>query len=199
MRALMLAGGMFGAVMMARAQTAPPAVNTVSATASTVQAMAAASANFRVQFLDANLNSTIDTALGVVGGAGASAANLSGVAVAVQQGFVVTTYEFLVVVPAGEFAATRDKLIAAQRAIANVNTQAISWTTSYTLAEDGAAKALELAMPRLLESARQQAGVLAAAMGARPGSIVAISSPALAAAGLNATVSATVTFAVERN
>lgn len=170
--------------------------NTVSATVSTTQVLTAASASFRIQFLDASLNSTVDNAVGVLGGAGASAANLAGVSVSISQGFVVTQYDFLVVVPADQFVATRDRLIAAQRAVANVNTQAVSWSTSYSVSEEVANKALEQVMPNLLNQARQQGSVLAAAMGARLGDIVAMSSPAIATNSLNAVVTVTATFAV---
>lgn len=198
MRLFPLVAGLFcGGLSLLMAQQPQP--NTVSAAVSTTQVLSGGAASFRVQFLDASLGSTIDTALGVVGGSGASAANLTGVSVSISQGFVVTQYDFLISVPADQFAATRDKLIAAQRAIANVNTQAVSWNTSYAVSEEVANRALEQAMPNLLNQARQQAGILAAAMGARLGDIVAMSAPAISTASLNATVSVTATFAVLRN
>ena len=168
--------------------------NTVSVTVSTPQPVTLGTATFRAQFLDASLNSTLDSALGVLGSSGAAAANLSGVSVSINQGFVVTQYDFAIIVPAAQFAATRDKLLAAQRAIANVNSQAIGWTSSYSATDEDAAKTLEQAMPNLLSQAKQQAGVLAGAMGAKLGNIVAMSTPALVNSGLNLVVSATVTY-----
>ena len=171
--------------------------NTVSATVSTMQPVTLGTATFRAQFLDASLNSTLDTALGVLGASGATAANLSGVSVSINQGFVITQYDFAIMVPVAQFAATRDRLLAAQRAIATVNTQAIGWTSSYNATDEDAAKLLEQAMPNLLGQAKQQAGVLAGAMGAKLGNIVAISTPALVNSGLNLLVSATVTYSVQ--
>src|SRR5262245_64807544 len=104
--------------------------NTVSATVSTIQQAAAGTATFQVQFFDANTNTSVDTALGVLGGAGATATNLSGISVSLSQsGFVITQYDFLINVPAADYAATRDKLIAAQRTLATSNTQAVGWST----------------------------------------------------------------------
>lgn len=194
MRVLRVVAAWLGLVFVLGAQQP----NTVSATVSTTQALTAATANFQVQFLDASLSSTVDTAIAVVGGTGASAANLTRVSVSISQGFVVTQYDFLVSVPADQFAATRDKLIAAQRAVANVNTQAVSWSTSYAVSEEVANRALEQAMPNLLIQARQQAGVLAAAMGAKLGDIVTMSAPAIATTALNASVTLTATFAVTK-
>jgi hypothetical protein len=171
--------------------------NTVSVTVSTPQPVTLGTATFRAQFLDASLNSTLDSALGVLGSSGAAAANLSGVSVSINQGFVVTQYDFAIIVPAAQFAATRDKLLAAQRAIANVNSQAIGWTSSYSATDEDAAKTLEQAMPNLLSQAKQQAGVLAGAMGAKLGNIVAMSTPALVNSGLSLVVSATVTYSVQ--
>ncbi len=171
--------------------------NTVSVTVSTPQPVTLGTATFRAQFLDASLNSTLDSALGVLGSSGAAAANLSGVSVSINQGFVVTQYDFAIIVPAAQFAATRDKLLAAQRAIANVNSQAIGWTSSYSATDEDAAKTLEQAMPNLLSQAKQQAGVLAGAMGAKLGNIVAMSAPAPVNSGLSLVVSATVTYSVQ--
>lgn len=172
--------------------------NTVSATVSTNQTVAAASATFRVQFVDASLNSSLDTALGVVGGAGASTANLAGISVSLsQQGFVLTQYDFLITVTAGDLPATRDKLLAAQRAIANVNSQAIGWSTAYGVTDDDIAKALEQAMPNLLNQGKQQAGVLATAMGAKLGKISSISTPGISRSGVSLAVTATVTYLLE--
>ncbi len=171
--------------------------NTVSVTVSTPQPVTLGTATFRAQFLDASLNSTLDSALGVLGSSGAATANLSGVSVSINQGFVVTQYDFAIIVPAAQFAATRDKLLAAQRAIANVNSQAIGWTSSYSATDEDAAKTLEQAMPNLLSQAKQQAGVLAGAMGAKLGNIVAMSAPAPVNSGLSLVVSATVTYSVQ--
>ncbi len=171
--------------------------NTVSVTVSTPQPVTLGTATFRAQFLDASLNSTLDSALGVLGSSGAAAANLSSVSVSINQGFVVTQYDFAIIVPAAQFAATRDKLLAAQRAIANVNSQAIGWTSSYSATDEDAAKTLEQAMPNLLSQAKQQAGVLAGAMGAKLGNIVAMSAPAPVNSGLTLVVSATVTYSVQ--
>jgi hypothetical protein len=174
----------------------PPQPNTVSATVSVLQPMTAGTATFQIQFLDANSNSTLDSALSAAGGAGAAASTLSGISVSLNQGFVVTQYDFTVPVPAAQYAATRDKLIAAQRVLANSNSQGLGWSTSYAATEEDAAKALELAMPNLLTQARQQAAVLATAMSSKTGNIVAISTPALVNSGLSLSVSATVTFSV---
>ncbi|MBM3793645.1 MAG: hypothetical protein FJW31_06170 [Acidobacteria bacterium] len=163
------------------AQTAP---NTVTVTVSTTQPAAAVTAAFRIQFLDANLNSALDTALGTLRDTGASAANLSGTSVSLsQQGFVITQYDFAVYVPVEQAAATRDRLIAAQRAIANVNAQAVSWAATYQPTPAEQAKALETALPALLEQAARQAGPLAAAMGGKTGKIVAMAAPAIARRG----------------
>ena len=175
---------------------APPAVNTVSATVSATQPVTAGTATFQVQFLDATLASTVDNALGVLGTAGAATSNLTDISVSLSQGFVVTQYNFAIVVPASQFTATRDRLIAAQRTLANVNTQAMGWSSSYKASDEDAAKVLELALPNLINQAKVQAGVLAAAMNAKLGNIVSMSAPAVVNSGLNLVVSATVTFAV---
>jgi hypothetical protein len=193
MRSIIVSAGLLTASFVAYAQQP----NTVSATVSTTQPVTAGSAVFRVQFLDANPNSTLDTALGVLGGAGAASSNLSEVSVQLNQNFVVTQYDFVITKPAGEFAATRDQLIAAQRAIANVSSQLIGWSVSYTSSDEDAAKALEQAMPNLLSQARQQATVLAAAMEKALGRVSSISTPAVTRSGLNLTVAATVTYLVE--
>ena len=170
--------------------------NTVSTAVSVTQPAAVGTAVFQLQFVDTNLNSTVDTAIGVLGGAGASAVTLRDISVSLNQGFVLTQYDFAVNVPAAEFAAARDKLIAVSRALANSNTQAVAWSASYTALDDDA-KALEQALPGLLEKAKTQAGVLATAMGAKLGKVSSITTTAVVKAGLTATVSATVTYLVE--
>ncbi|MCC6539012.1 MAG: hypothetical protein IT162_15780 [Bryobacterales bacterium] len=198
MRIVLLAFVLAAACFSPLAAQTTPTPNTVTVTVSNIQAAAAGTAAFRVQFLDANLNSSVDTALGVLSDTGASTANQTGTSVTLsQQGFVITQYDFAVNVPVDQFAGTRDKLIAAQRAIANVNTQAISWDTTYQPTPAEQAKALETALPGLLEQAAKQAAPLAAAMGGKTGKIVAMAAPAIVPAGLGLTVSATVTYAVE--
>lgn len=187
----------FLAASLLIAQTAPTP-NTVTVTVATTQPAAAGTATFRIQFLDANLNSTLDSALNVLRETGASASTLTGTSASPsQQGFIITQYEFTVNVPVDQFAATRDKLIAATRAIANVNSQAISWDSTYRPTPAEQAKALEAALPTLLEQAAKQAAPLAAAMGGKTGKIVAMAAPAIVPEGLDLTVSATVTYAVE--
>lgn len=177
------------------AQTVP---NTVTVTVSTTQPAAAGTAAFRIQFLDANLNSTLDTALGALRDTGAAPATLTGTSASLsQQGFVITQYDFAVNVPVEQFAATRDRLIAVQRTLANVNSQAVSWSSSYRPTPAEQAKALETALPTLLEQAARQAAPLATAMGGKTGKIVAMAAPAIVPDGLGLTVSATVTYAVE--
>lgn len=171
--------------------------NTVSTTVFTTQPVAAGTAVFTVQFYDANLSSTLDTALAVVGSTGANAANLTVSSVYLNQGFLITEYDFTIKVPSGEFTATRDRLIAVQRTLSTSNTQGIDWTNAYTVTDDDAAKALESALPGLIDKARQQAGVLATAMGAKLGKLSSISTPAPVKTGLSLTLTAAVTFLIE--
>ena len=132
----------------------------------------------------------------MVGPAGAAASNLSGISVSISQGYLVTQYTFNVTVNAGDFTAERDKLLNIQRAIANSATQLVSWTTSYSVTDDDVSKAIEAALPALLERAKAQATVLANAMNADLGKLSTLSTPAVARAGLNLTVSATATYTV---
>jgi hypothetical protein len=171
--------------------------NTVSTTVSTTQPVAASTAVITVQFYDAGLNSTLDTALAVVGSTGANAANLTASSVYLNQGFLITEYDFTIKVPSGEFTATRDKLVAVQRTLATSNTQGLDWTNAYTISDDDTAKALESALPGLIDKGRAQASVLAAAMGAKLGKLSAISTPDPVKTGLSATLTAKVTFLIE--
>jgi|KBSSwiStaDraftv2_1062776.scaffolds.fasta_scaffold195634_3 uncharacterized protein YggE len=171
--------------------------NTVSTTVSTTQPVAASTAVITVQFYDAGLNSTLDTALAVVGSTGANAANLTASSVYLNQGFLITEYDFTIEVPSGEFTATRDKLVAVQRTLATSNTQGLDWTNAYTISDDDTAKALESALPGLIDKGRAQASVLAAAMGAKLGKLSAISTPDPVKTGLSATLTAKVTFLIE--
>ena len=171
--------------------------NTVSTTVSTTQPVAASTAVITVQFYDAGLNSTLDTALAVVGSTGANAANLTASSVYLNQGFLITEYDFTIKVPFGEFTATRDKLVAVQRTLATSNTQGLDWTNAYTISDDDTAKALESALPGLIDKGRAQASVLAAAMGAKLGKLSAISTPDPVKTGLSATLTAKVTFLIE--
>ncbi len=171
--------------------------NTVSTTVSTNRNVTAGTATFEVQFLDASLNSSLDTALAVVGSTGASATNLVSVSVSLNQGFVVTQYDFAITIAAGDFIGTRDKLIAVQRALASSNTQAIGWSTTYSVSDEETAKSLEQALPSLLDRAKVQAAVLATAMGAKLGKVSSISTPSLVRDGLRVSVTAVVTYLVE--
>jgi hypothetical protein len=193
MRSLILASALLVSALAAQAQQP----NTVSTTVTTTQPVAAGTAVITVQFYDTSLNSTLDTALAVVGSTGANAGNLTANPVYLNQGFLITEYDFTIRVPSGEFTATRDKLIAVQRTLATSNTQGIDWTNAYTITDDDAAKELESALPGLLDKARAQATVLATAMGAKLGKLSAISTPAPVKSGLSLTLSAAVTFLIE--
>jgi hypothetical protein len=98
---------------------------------STTRAATAGTATFQIQVIDASLNANLDAAIAIGASSGASTANLAGVSASISQGFVVSRFDFNVTVPAAECAATRDKLIAAQRALATSSSQAIGWTVSY--------------------------------------------------------------------
>jgi uncharacterized protein YggE len=193
MRSLPLA--FFLLVSAAAIQAQQP--NTVSTTVSVNRLVTAGTATFDVQFLDASLNSTLDSALTLLSGAGASAANLVGVSVRLDQGFVVTQYDFSIVAGASEYTAVRDKLIAALRALGNSNTQAIGWNVTYSVTDEEAARTLEQALPGLLERAKTQATVLATAMGARLGKVSSIATPSLVRNGLSVAVTAAVTYLLE--
>jgi len=176
----------------ARAQ--PP--RTVTATVNTVQALSAGTANFRIQFVDASLTSSVDTALAALSNTGAAVTNLSGISVSISQGFVVTQYDFLVPVPLAQFAAARDRLIAIQRSLVNSNTQALGWSTSFTAGDEERTRALEQALPALLAQARAQAAVLAAAVGGKTGAVQSLT-PDIIVSGLNVTLNLAVTFQLE--
>jgi hypothetical protein len=169
----------------------PPTI-TVSVSAN--QPVNAGRATFRIQFLDANLGSTVDTPLAVLKDTGVTASNLDGVSVSISQGFVVTQYDFTLPVPAAEFSTLRDRLVNIQRAVPT--SQAVGWTSSYSGSDDDAALALETALPGLLAKARQRAGVLAAAVGMTLGSVQSASTPTVSNSGLNLTIGLTVTYNV---
>jgi hypothetical protein len=195
MRSLLLASVLFVSTLAAVAQQP----NTVSTSVTTTQSITPGTAVFTVQFYDTSLSSTLDSALTVVGNTGANAGNLTSSSVYFNQNqtFLITEYDFTIKVPAGEFTATRDKLLALQRTLATSNTQGLDWTNAYTITDDDAAKALESALPGLIDKARAQATVLATAMGAKLGKLSAISTPAPVTSGLSATLSANITFLIE--
>jgi hypothetical protein len=170
--------------------------NTVTANVAVTQAITAGTAVFRIQLGDATLTSNIDSALAALAPAGVSASHLNGVSVDISQGYVLTTYDFRVPVPAPEFAAMRDKLITVQRTLANSQTQGISWSSTQTPTDEQLAAALERAMPSLMEKVRQRANLLAAAMNATLGAVVQLSAPAIAPDGPTVTVSLSATYAV---
>ena len=170
--------------------------NTVTASVAVTQAITAGTALFRVQLVEATLTSNIDSALAVLAPTGISASQLNGVNVEISQGFIVSTYDFRFPVPAAEFAATRDKLITVQRALANSQTQGIGWSSTQTPTDEQLATALQQAMPSLMEKARQRANVLSQAMNATLGAVVQLSAPAVAPDGPIVTVSLTATYAV---
>lgn len=169
---------------------------TVTATVTATQALTAGTANFRIQFVDAALTSTVDTALAALSNTGAATSNLTGISVSISQGFVVTQYDFLVPAPVAQFNATRDRLIAIQNALASSRTQLVGWSTSYTAGDEERTKALEQALPTLLERARAQAAVLAAAVGGKPGAVQSIV-PDILVSGLNVNLNLAVTFLLE--
>jgi len=173
----------------------PP--NTVTATVSTTQPAPAGTANLRIQFFDANLASTIDAALGVLGGVGVTAANLTGISVSISQGFVITQYDFLLPVPAAEFAAARDRLISAQRNLATSTSQGLTWSSTVAASDEEITRALQQAMPRLVAQARAQAAVLAAAVEKSAGDVISIATPAVTNSGLNLVIGLTVTYALQ--
>jgi predicted secreted protein len=170
--------------------------NTVTASVAITQSTGAGTANFRIQLGDASANSSVDSTLATLAPAGVTAAQLNGVSVEINQGFVITTYDFRVPVPAGELGSMRDKLIGIQRALANSQTQGIGWSSTQTPTDEELAIALEQALPSLMEKARQRAGLLAQAMNATLGAVVKLSAPAIAPDGPTVTVSLTATYAV---
>ena len=170
--------------------------NTVTANVSVTQGITAGTALFRVQLYELTLASTVDSAVAALAPAGVNSSQLSGVNVAINQGYVVTSYDFLVPVSSGELGAMRDKLITIQRNLANSQTQGLSWSGTQTPTDEELASALEKAMPTLLERARQRATLLATAMNATLGAVVQLSAPAVTPDGPTVTVSLTATFAV---
>lgn len=173
--------------------------NTVTANVSVSQNISTGKAIFFVQFLDANTSSTVDSTVAALTSAGVSASTLVDVSVALNQGFLVTTYNFKLPVAASDYAATRDKFIAIQRTLANSQSQAIGWSASIVPTEDDLAKALQQALPNLMAQAKTQATSLAAAMNATLGSVVTLSSPAIEPSGATVTVSLAATYSVTPN
>ncbi|MFN0169812.1 MAG: hypothetical protein ACKV22_25600 [Bryobacteraceae bacterium] len=191
MRLRVLTAAVLAAVCIASAQQLP---NTVSASVSTILPASTGTATFSIQFVDANLASTVDTALGVLSDSGAATSNLTGISVSISQGFILTQYEFAVPVPASQFSTTRDRLIAIQRSLQNSATQGLGWTTAYTANADDRLRALQQALPSLLEKARQQAEVLAAGISRTLGPVRSVSAPEITSSGLSLFVGTTVTY-----
>jgi hypothetical protein len=117
--------------------------NTVTANVSLSQTITTGTAVFFVQFLDASSSSTVDSAVAALTSAGVTASDLVDVAVELNQGFVVTTYNFKMRVASGQQTATRDKFIAIQRTLANSQTQAIGWSSSVIPTDDEISTALQ--------------------------------------------------------
>ena len=170
---------------------------TVIANVAVIQPVSAGTATFSVQFLDANASSTLDTALGVLKDTGVAASHLTAISVSVSQGFIVTQYDFTYAVPAAEFTSTRDKLIAAQRSLQSVTTQGLGWTTAYSATAEDKKGALQQALPDLLARAREQAEVLASAIGLHVGTVQSVAAPAITESGLSLSVGLSVTYTVE--
>ena len=171
--------------------------NTVTVNVSTTQPVAAGTASFAIQFAETNLASTVDSALGVMGNAGVTASNLTGISVSISQGFIVTQYDFTLAVPASQFSAARDKLIAVQRNLVNSNTQFIGWTTSYAASDEDTANALQQALPGLLAQAKLQAGALAAAISLNLGAVQSVTAPTISKNTLTLGIGLTVTYVVQ--
>lgn len=184
-------------VLCAAAGLAAQQPNTVTATVQMAQPVATANATFRIQFIEATTGSSVDTAVAALSSVGVSSSQLSAVNVELSQGFVITTYDFLLNVPSGEYAATRDKLIAVQRSLANSQTQGLGWTASRTPTDDELTAALETAMPALLERARQRAALLAKSMNATVDKVITLSAPAISRDGPTVTLSLTATFSLQ--
>lgn len=183
-------------VLCLAASLAAQQPNTVTANVEITQPVTTATATFRIQFVEATLASTVDSALAGLASIGVAASQLNSVSVALSQGFVITTYDFVLRVPAGEFTATRDKLITLNRTLGNSQTQALGWNSTRTPSDEELATALETAMPTLLDRARQRAALLAKAMNATLGNIVTLSAPAVSPDGPAVNVSLTATYAV---
>ncbi|MBK5290469.1 MAG: SIMPL domain-containing protein [Acidobacteriia bacterium] len=169
----------------------------VTANVSVTQTAAAGTASFLIQFLDANLSSTIDTPLGVLKDTGLAASHLSEISVALNQGFVVTTYDFTLNLPAEQYAATRDRLIAIQRSMQTTTSQALGWSTSFSASEEEMSKALEQALPALLVSARAKAALLATAIGKTLGEVESVSAPMVNSTGLSLVIGLTASYFVQ--
>jgi hypothetical protein len=173
--------------------------NTVTASVSTTQLITTGTVVFDVQFQDVNLSSTVDSAVAVLSSAGISASNLVDVSVAVNQGYVVTTYNFRLTQPGGQLAATRDKFIAIQRTLANSQTQAIGWSGSQIPSDDELATALQQALPGLLAQAKTRAATLATAMNATLGAVTTLTAPSVTPSGATLTIGLTASYAVTPN
>jgi len=192
MRILFLAGIIWAASMGLAVAQQP---NTVTATVSTTRNVAAGTATFRIQFLDTNLSSVVDTPLNLMQDLGLTAAHLAGVSISISQGFVITQYDFALPVPAAQFGTTRDRLITVQRGLQTSTTQAVGWTTAYSASAEETAAALEQALPALLEQARRRAELVAASIGMTLGAVQSASAPAVTASGLSLQIGLTVTYA----
>ncbi len=194
---LCLLTGFLAAAFTVFGQTSVPAANTVTATVSTVRSASAGTATFQVQILDASLNASVDSAIALGASSGASAANLAGVSASISQGLIVSRYDFNMVVPASEYAGTRDKLLAAQRGLAASNSQAIGWTVSYSVSDSELAGGLEAVLPGLLERARKQADTLAGAIGRSVDQVVNLGVPSLSNSGLQVFATVSVTYGLK--
>ena len=173
--------------------------NTVTANVSLSQTVTTGTAMFFVQFLDASASSTVDSAVAALTSAGVAASHLVDVSVSLNQGFVVTTYNFKMPVAAGQLGATRDKFIAIQRTLATSQSQAIGWSSSVIPTDDEVSSALQQALPNLLALAKTRAGALAAAMNSTLGAVVTLSTPTIEPSGATVTVSLSATYAVTPN
>jgi hypothetical protein len=169
--------------------------NTVTATVSTTRNVSAGTATFRIQFLDTNLSSVVDTPLNLMQDLGLTPANLTGVSISISQGFVITQYDFTLSVPAAQFGATRDRLLTIQRGLQTSASQAVGWTTTYAASTEETASALAQVLPSLLEQARQRAELLATSMGRTLGQVQTLSAPAVTSTGLSLQIGLTVTYA----
>jgi hypothetical protein len=170
--------------------------NSVSANVSVVQPVTTANNIFRIQFVDATQTATVETAVTALSSVGVSASQLTGVDVAISQGFVLTTFTFRLVVPTAEFAATRDKIVAVQRTLATSQTQGLGWSSSQNPSAEELTTALQQALPGLLSLARQRAALLAQAMNATLGTLQALSSPSIVAEGPSVTISLAANYSV---
>lgn len=170
--------------------------NTVTASVSLTRPVPAATSVFVIQLAEANLASSVDTALAPLTTLGMTSANLSSVSVDISQGFIITTYNFRLAVPSTEFTATRDKLITVSRNLANSSTQGVGWSSSQTPTDADIAAALESTLPDLLDKAKTRAAVLAQAMTSTLGKVVNLSTPAVSATGPMVTFTLSATYAV---